>query len=601
MPQKLIRLTSDTGDGIFNGIFNQEIEIKQDSEIALQSLSVERQSSSVQITGDNNGVSFASVSATPDGNEFETNQNGSIVPFGVYDKSNTLTFFQNVTAGMNRVCNAFGAGDINQWGIQHSVAATKTGSSGRVQVGARLSPFYQIQRWGEMLLGTLQPGSMSFTQPNTPVILDVQNAEVLNEWAEFQTDEYGMWRESDTTTGGGGSEPEFNESYVYGTEAITKSTGAFRARFKRLNTDGAGTASFTMGLVKGDEGLAKLRAADFKLEDFHYAIRVNGHASPIQYVNKVGSTAADFKTGPTPVNHTTAAWRDQLNDVLDIRIGAGNISGIVSSQATAADPLVATLLLPMIGYDATADYYWVIAVHEGKTKCVLDLVGVTLDPIGPGGANLGTSANRLNAFDQSLTTGFSAITGLPTPNIGITGRGNLRGEAFTPAAEFDPIVSKFMGFPQAKLRDATILPRASLLPFNENGVTTLGNAYNQRVGYVFLANVGFDNSYDSDTYIIDTQTFTLESYDSYGLSAAERNANSGGSRRNIIATIPVTEVPIAGTSNSIIQYEPATQNYVQIKNRGDIVTRQIRCRLLSGMYQPVKTEGLASIVLLIKE
>lgn len=597
MPQKLIRLTSETGDGVFNGIFNEEIEIKQDSEIALQSLSVERQSSSVQITNDNNVVTFASVNATADGSEFVPYQSGTIIPFGVYDKSNVSTFFKNVTTAMNRVCNAFTPSDSEQWGVQHSVSATSTGSSGRVQVGARVSPFYQIQIWGDSILGTLQPAVMSFTQNRTPVILDVANSEEVAVWEDFQVGEYGMFRESDTTTGGGGAEPEFNESYVYGTEAMTKSTGAFRTRFKRLNTDGAGNASFTMGLVKGNEGLAKLRAADFKLEDFHYAIRVNGHNSPIQYVNQVGSTSTDFKTGPTPVNHTTAAWQDQLNDVLDIRIASGSVSGLIVSQLNAGAAPVSTPLLPMIGYDSTADYYWVIALHEGKLNCVLDLVGVTLDPIGIGGENLGTSTNPDNAFDQTLTTGFSAITDLPIQPIPV----QLPFPFFTPAAEFDPIVAKYMGFPNGKLTNATTLPEIEMTARNNTGSLDPSSIYDQPQGYYFLAGVGFDNSYDSDTYIIDTQTFTLDSYDSYGLSTQLRNANSGGSRRNIIATIPITEVPIAGSSNSIIQYEPATQNYIKIKNRGDIVTRQIRCRLLSGMYQPVKTEGLASIVLLIKE
>ena len=127
-----------------------------------------------------------------------------------------------------------------------------------------------------------------------------------------------------------------------------------------------------------------------------------------------------------------------------------------------------------------------------------------------------------------------------------------------------------------------IEPSVDMIPNGVDGLPDASLTYSQDVGYTFTADVGFDNSYDSDTYIIDTQTFTLDSYDSYGLSAAERSANSGGSRRNIIATIPVTEVPVPGSSNSIIQYEPSTQNYIQIKNRGDIVTRQIRCRLLTG-------------------
>jgi len=590
MPQKLIRLTSDSGDGIFNGIFNEEIQIKEDSEIALQSLSVERLSSTLKITKDNNVVGFASVGA------LAADIFGNIVPHGVYDRSNTLEFFQNVTAAMNRECNAFLAGKEAQWGIQQSCSANDVGSSGRVSIAGILSPFYQIQKWGDVLLGSVQPGFMTFTSANRPVQLNLPNADAVSVWEEFQTDEYGMFREDDTTTGGGGTEPEFNESYVFGSEPFTKSTGAFRARFKRLNTDGAGTASFTMGLVKGTEGLNKLQGGQFNLADFHYAIRVNGHSTPMQYINKSGSSESDFKAGPTPVNHTTAAWRDQLNDVLDIRLGGGSITGLVVSQLNAGATPVRTPLAAMVDYDATADYYWVIALHEGKLKCVLDLVGVTLDPIGAGGENLKTSTNPDNAFDQSLTTGFSAITDLEIQplSLGIN-------PIFTPHADFDPIVAQYMGFKQGVLTGATILPELEMIPNDENGLPDLGTAYEQAQGYFFLADVGFDNSYDSDTYIIDTQTFTLDSYDSYGLDGRQRTSNSGGSRRNIIATIPVTEVPIAGTPNSIIQFEPATLNYIKIKNRGDIVTRQIRCRLLTGMYNDVKTEGLASIVLLIKE
>lgn len=593
MPQKLIRLTSDTGDGVFNGIFNQEIEIKEDSEIALQSLSLERLSASVKITSDNNSVAFASVDATesPVG-VFEPNQIGTIIPSGIYDKSNVEGFFGIISNAMNKVCNAFITTLEERWGIQHNVYQDV---SGKVAVGANLSPFYQIQKWQPPDYYNDGIGDMSFLRHGEAYNGSIPNNQRVVIWGEFQTGEYGMWRGDDTTTGGGGTEPEFNEAYIFGNEAITKSTGAFRTRFKRLNTDGAGTAGFTMGLVKGDEGLLKAKNASLKLEDFSYAIRVNGHATPIQYINKAGSTSADFTSSVTPVNHTTAAWRDQLNDVLDIRVGQGEIYGHITSQADAVATPIKTRLNGMVDYEVGADYYWVICLHEGKDKVVLDLVGVTLDPFGKNGGNRETSVNPFNAFDQSITTGFSAITDLPVqPQYQLVA-------GFTPDVTFNEIVSKYLGFPTPKLVGVEILEPATMIPNGVDGLPDPGLAYYLDKGYYWLADVGFDNTYDSDTYIIDTQTFTLDSYDSYGLSAGERSANSGGSRRNIIATIPVSETTLSGTTNSIIQYEPATQNYIKIRNRGNVVTRQIRCRLLSGMYQPIKTEGLASIVLLIKE
>ena len=66
MPQKLIRLTSNSGDGVFNGVFNEEILVKENSEIALQSISVERESQQIIITGANGDVSFSSVESAGD-------------------------------------------------------------------------------------------------------------------------------------------------------------------------------------------------------------------------------------------------------------------------------------------------------------------------------------------------------------------------------------------------------------------------------------------------------------------------------------------------------------------------------------------------------
>ena len=593
MPQKLIRLTSDTGDGIFNGLFNEEIEIKENSEIALQSLSMERLSSEMILNGDNNDIQFASVGATLDAdNDYIPNQAGRIVPFGTIDKSNYLRFLDDISGSMNRVCDAFQANRNDQWGIQHAVSVNP---AGKIQVSAHVSPFYQLAVYGEMLLGTRQPGVPSFVRNSAPVTNGMPISETLSIWESYQggdTGDYGMFR---TTAASIPGQPDLNECYAFGVEAVTKSTGvALRTRLKRLLTSTGGDPSFTMGLIKGDAGLDKLRNSSFSVgagaPDLDYAIRVNGKDTPIQYIAKKGDAFSD--SAATPINFTTAAAGQQMNDVLDIRIGSSGVKGVITSQVLSrADPPVVTPLPNMVGYDTNADYYWCIFMHEPLDKCVLDLVGVTLDPVGPGGANLNTSSLDVNAFDQDATTGFSLISNLPVQEEEVD---------FTPAVSVDEIISSFLGFtPAQDLGGLQGLGSAQVVPTDASGNPS--RPYLQQLGYVFTAQNLFDNSYDSDTYIIDTQTFTLDSFDSYGLNETQRNSNSGGSRRNIIATIPVSETSLPGSANSIIQYEPATQNYIKIKNRSDIVTRQIRCRLLTGTYQPVKTQGLASIVLLIKE
>ena len=572
MPQQLIRLTSSSGDGVFNGVFNQGITIKENSEIALQSLSVERRSQEISINGENGAISFSSVSAT--GTPAVPNQTASLIPQQLYDKSNSQELLDNIGASMNRTCDL--NVDNGQWGIQHNVSV---GSGGLIEVGARISPFYQIQK----------QINCDFVVDDRPVVRQVANAEILNVDALFQAGELGMWRETDTTTGGGGAEPALNESYVFGTEPVIKSTGMFRTRFKRLNTNGAGTASFTMGLVKGADGLSKLQNSSFTLADCAYAIRTNGHTSPMQYIRSKGGA---WINTVTPVNHTTANWELNLNDVLDISFQSGAASGVISSE-TAGTP-TRTELLSAIDYDIKDNYYWFISMHEGKDNCVLDLTGITLDPWHNIGIGEPTSIRENNIAPGEIEN--SAIDGLPLYNID-QGPINIAAP-FTPSVQMSSVLSSYLGFSSSYLKKVDILPPVEV--FTDTAL--VGDpGFLQRLGYIFTADFGYDNSYDSDTYLIDTQTFTLDSFDSYGLSAVDRAANSGGSRRNIIATVPITETPIVGSGNSLIQFQPNTLFYVSIKNRGDLETRQIRCRLLTGQYNPVSTEGVASIVLLIRD
>ena len=53
--------------------------------------------------------------------------------------------------------------------------------------------------------------------------------------------------------------------------------------------------------------------------------------------------------------------------------------------------------------------------------------------------------------------------------------------------------------------------------------------------------------------------------------------------------------------NARVIYEPNTLDYIAIKNRSDVITRQIRMRLLDARYEPIVTAGLAAMTILIRE
>ena len=166
---------------------------------------------------------------------------------------------------------------------------------------------------------------------------------------------------------------------------------------------------------------------------------------------------------------------------------------------------------------------------------------------------------------------------------------------FVPEAVGDNSLANFLGWPRPDISPIFYQPKWPARDYNGQG------DYDLTIGFYYEAPEIFDTGVLVSNYLIDTQSFTLDSFDSYGLSANERNAKSGGSRRNILATIPTNAIPIAGTSNSLVQFEPASLNYIYIKNKGDVITRQLRFRLLTSAYESVKTEGIAAMTLLIKE
>ncbi len=562
MPQKLIRLTSDSGDGVFNGLFNEEISIKEESQIALQSLTLERRAQTIDVNSTNNTFNFSSV-----GTDF--NQSGEIIPQQGYDKTNNDVFLKNITNGANRVCSM--TTESAQMNIQWNVGRV---GNGEVAVSAAVSPFYTLDEVG---FGTGAAAGPTFSILDRSVVNNIVGAEAVKAGEEFQVGEAGIWRENDTVQ----PSTNLNESYMWGSYPMIKSTGALRTRFKRLNTTGAGLDTFTMGVVKGSSGLTKLRNSTLDISDVEYLIRARGHNTAMQF--KAG-TLGTLTPTVTPINHTVANTLNK-NDVLEIIFDNGQLLGqIHQNDAAGGGGTDIVTSLTAIDVEDGEDYYWFISLHEGKDNCVLDMTNVSLDPFQ-------APDIRLEIQNQRLTSPIeeTALTTVIIYDRDTVLNGTWQ---FVPPSTTDSTVANFLGFKANTLTPLVYAPKISAIDLNS------GSQYEITTGFSWTAGTVYDLG-QPQNYIIDTQTFTLDSFDSFGLSADERNAKSGGGRRNILATIPDNGVPVVGTANELIQYQPNTLYYIDIKNRGDVVTRQLRFRILSGDYSSIKTEGMVSMTLLI--
>jgi len=598
MPQKLIRLTSKpqniTTEGVisqtsqsecvFSGLFDEDLLIKKNSEIALQSLSVERKSQEIRIKKSNNTIKFASIQL-PDPAVPGSNQVSEITPLGIYNKTNDQELLDNITNAANRVCSML---DLSEtMNIQHKV---QTDDNGNVRIEARVSPFYTLDHG-------FNPDP-SVTNPSFPSF-------VISEGISGQAPQVGsagvgpggaaatgIFRPNDTTS----NPVNPSESVLFGIQPFIKSTGALRVRFNRLSSNG-GQVSAYIGLVKGVAGLDKLNNRLLTEGDMEYAIRINGHNNAMDYKSYA---AGPWTPTVTPINHTEAG--SAYNDVLEIVLANGKFQGqIHQNDAVGGTGTDIKTVLNTAEVQDGENYFWFISFAEGKSNIVLDLCNVSVDPFSAQDLGLPDTLDSTDDANQALYPTTPAEHSVLTTIVKYDYRQELK-----PVFRLSEDVANFLGFPSSSLRlPSTGLPKELkneyIPPKYQAFDGNTNSEYELTLGYQWTASEPFDNNYEADNYIIDTQTFVLDSFDSYGKSNEQRQALSGGSRRNILATIPISEVDIAGGANGVIQYEPNNLNYIRINNRSDMVTRQLRFRFLTGRYQNVPIQNMAAMTILIKD
>ena len=490
MPQKLIRLTCETNDGVFNSLFNEDIRIKENSEICLQSLSLERDSTEITIGGDNNLIEFNNVK--PDFGIKST-----LVPSGVFNRVNNSQLLDNITHSMNRVASmARASTEMNvSWSARENQNNTVT-------IGASVSPFYPVNFWN----GTAGVNNTDFV---------------------YKT-------------------PETN--IIFSAEPVT--------------------------IVE---------------DDLLYAIKVHqpAVANTSFIAVKAGQSASFVNTTAYPVYFGAGPLEER--DILEIHLSGGEIGGKHYVNGVGSNTF------DKITANSAENLYWCIFYISGEDgggeqTCITDFVQVSLDSVTTQTFTDVLDGNKINSKTLGVSTVAGPIAFIPPEEE--TG-------SLYPTLKLAPELFKYLGFGSipALTRNDTDMYE---VVYNTLGGGTQPT-YDFIERYEWEAPKTFDVAGNADTYLIESQSFTLDSYDSYGLVSNDRKANSGGSRRNILATIPVAEVPIPNENNGIIQYEPSTLYYIAIKNRGDIITRQLRFRLLDSQYEDIITQGMAEMVILIKE
>ena len=582
MSQKLIRLTCESNDGVFDGKFDQDIEIKQGSDIAFQSLSLERRSQSFTVNNTNNNVQYSGKPRASG----ETLLQIATLENRLYEAGDYPILMSDITDKLNKGCNMLTQPQQMNLGWQ---AVVDEGID-KVAISCRPSPFF--------------PMTVFDPFDAEPLYLDGLDRDA-GDLAEIETGAGATGRKVDET----GGTQALNESYMYLDKEFTASTGSLRVQIAKCTEGTTDGPAFTIGLVDAD-GLIKLKNGTIEYADLVYAVQadqVSAQADKGGYKQIIikGTTAPVAPPGAFIKIENVSGTSASNADVFEIVRKRGLLQGIIhrasgQTSLTESEPLAPSsqVLYPAV-------FFHLPNITSPLQENSLTACQVSLDPwqdytvSGDGWNSYVTDNPQINNIRSGLGT---VVPYNPDDTSGVALL------PFEPQLNFaNNSIATFLGFSDKNLTlkvGDDFVSKGAALEFAPALVLrdpVSGGEGPRAQGFSLTAKGTFVNAVDGDSYLVETQTFTLDSYDSYGLSQSERDANSGGSRRNLLAAVLVTEQDIPNSSNSRVTYEPNTLDYIAIKNKSDIITRQLKMRLLDARYGPVSTAGLAAMTILIRD
>lgn len=329
------------------------------------------------------------------------------------------------------------------------------------------------------------------------------------------------------------------DSFAFVDKPLVSGCGLVRSRIRNFLPEPSGHPS-GVGIAITTQ-IEKLKEAGIEFSDCEFVIRtlIDG-TNPYQI--QTNPTTGFVNTGTNPVRYQTAT--NTTNDVMEIQLNEGKIEIVVHQHGQPAN------ILHSEPHDFSKTYY---AVYF----C-----------LGDNSINR-TEFNRafVNPYIETIETNT-----FDTDNDGVQDYDSVGAiPRHTTKATFQKLEFKAESL-------------ANYLGFDK---VSFGPIKTKE--FQIIAPNLFQNVVHSDNYIVELLNIPLDSFDSL----------SGG-RKNILAVIPISE-KIINHKTGVLQYEPNEKYYISMNNKYQISLRNIRARVLTTDLNPVVTEGLASLNILIRK
>ncbi len=334
------------------------------------------------------------------------------------------------------------------------------------------------------------------------------------------------WVLNNTTTGSNnfrstsGSDTATNENNMYLTKIMCRGSGIFRANIKTLNS--SASPDDNQGFIMGLVSTNPDGKTIIPDSDVKFGLHARTTTSG--YVKIVDGVRTVLATNPT------------VNDITELAIEEGKLVCRIYNTTTPNYP--GTVLFEET-YNGTSNYYPLLVFRGQETNAIIDTSFIET-PFEP------------TTIENNLIEDFGVSIPIPAPQ---------------PSKNF----LEFKGVSLARF-----------LGFNNLRIPVSGTIFKNEVDYI--ANVKFEPTDISDTFLIEALNLKLDSYDGFS-----------SERRNILSVVPASD-----ETNRIL-YDSSYPVFIDLNNRNDIELRNLRFRLLKNDLSPITIRGLAIMTILIQD
>jgi len=375
MKNTLIRLHTTDLQGNFDCDFQDDIIIKENTEIALHSLSVERQNKTIVIDATNRDITFqASANA---------GTHTIAVPDGLINRTNFKEITRQITDLMNSSLRFF-RGTAQEIADGDNKNTKETGLQIKVHSNAEKKIIAEF-KYSECI---------SPLTINTTTYLKTNNMNTNSN----------RYKTSDNTAST--SPDNLQHSNAYFINPISLGTNLSRVRVRNFVENNADNSGFILGITRDINALTN---NSLTLNDVDYAIRVKTPTSVIEVKNGLTNPFGDNSSGHTLTNFTGG---DSDNDCLSFEIredveGEGqkmNLMLVNTPAGNSKSLLKADILLrDTNGNDIP--YYYFMSLLGQNSSINLEFFGTTINRYLSPSADSSSDHTRLGVPPNLPTTG----------------------------------------------------------------------------------------------------------------------------------------------------------------------------------------------------